>query len=296
MCGLGDNCVEVDMLTHPNVVGELKKICGKPIIFVTSAHFLYDDRNFFYYKTHRKMISVLQVISTLRPVVSVYYPHDLKDPIKEEEMPYLPLFDLFLSPLPNLQYLEKYLPVINVGWIKCVSGHARVMPDSFNPSRAVFFTGAYQYYLNAGMDFFYQEYKPLFDAGIAVKMPLWHDNDLFEDFLRQREVKVYPSNANSIDVMKENEVMFTQALSSVNVEASGLGKKVVYIKSDILDYKSPEKELEYFENIMYVDSPSAAAILDRGSILNNIPSISYFDFVKARESIMTCFENRMVLK
>jgi hypothetical protein len=274
------------MLTHPDVVRALRALEGKKVVFITSAHLLYDDENFFYYRTHRKIVSPLHVISTLAPVASVYYPHDLADPVKEEEIPYLPLFDLFLSPLAKLQALDAYLPVRQVGWIKRLPKVARVMPEDFNPGGKVFFTGAYQYYLKRGLDVFYKEYAPLFDAGIAVKMGYWHDNERFEEYLRARGVKVYPSQANSIHVMEENEVIFTQALSSVSTEACRLGKKVCYIRNSVLDYKDPERELEDAGHILFVETPEKAAALRSAAFAPNTPNMDYFDFVGARRAIL----------
>lgn len=282
----GHDCVEIDMLSHPDVMGALRALEGRTVVFLTSAHPLYDDQNFFYYKTHRKVVSALHVISTLKPVASIYYPHDLKDPVKEEELPYLPLFDLFLSPLEKLQALEALVPVKQVGWIKRQRSTARVMPEDFNPRRKVFFTGAYQYYLNLGFDHFYKEYAPLFDAGVAVKLPLWHETERFEEFLRARGVTVYPSHANSIHVMEENEVIFTQALSSVSIEACGIGKRVCYIKNSVLDYKDPLQELENMGHIFFAETPEQAAAVQNDAFLPNTPSLDYFDFPGALQAIL----------
>lgn len=288
----GDHCIEVDMLTHPDVVGELKALVDKPLVLVTSAHLLYDDKNFFYYKTHRKVVSVLHLISTLKPIASIYYPHDLKDLIKEEELDYLSLFDLFLSPFANLSFTDLNIPYVTVGWIKNLPNSKIEIWKGFNPSRMVFLMGAYQFYLNAGFEQFYQEYKPLFDLGIAVKLPLWHQHEMFEEFLKQRNVRVYPSSANSIDVMRENDVIFTQGLSSVGIEACGLGKKVVYLKHPQLDYVEPEKEFKNIGQIVYLNSPSDISSLRIDLIPENIAVMPYFDFSKARESIWNIYFER----
>ena len=292
MIAQGDPCVEIDMLHHPDVVGALRALEGKRLVFITSAHPLYDDQNFFYYKTHRKIISALHVISTLKPVAAVYYPHDLKDPVKDEEIPYLPLFDLFLSPLPELQALEEYLPVKQVGWIKRLRKTKRVMPKSFNPGGAVFFVGANQYYITNGMDLFYLTYKPLFDAGVAVKLARWHENERFESLLRLHGVKVYPSAANSVHVMEENEVIYSEALSSVVIEACRLGKKVCYIQNDTFDYRDPKREFDGVGKITWAKSPQQAARLRAGAMRSNEQSMNYFDMEGARAGILDVASTR----
>lgn len=286
MAAKGDPCIEVDMLIHPDVVGALRGLDGRVATFVTSAHLLYDARNFFFYRTERTVISPLHVISTLAPAAAVYYPHDLKDPVKPEEEPYLPLFDLLLSPLPALDRFNAYLPVRRVGWIKRSRKPDRVMPPEFNPGRAVFFTGAFQYYLNRGFQSFYDEFKPLFDAGIAVKFPVWHEAAAFEEFLRARGVGVYPSSSNSIHVMEENEVIFTQALSSVGIEACLLGRRVCYIRDTVLDYEDPVMELGNAGAITFVDTPEQAAALAPSALPKNPVTMDYFDFEGARRAIL----------
>jgi len=288
----GDDCVEIDMLTHPDVVGALRQLEGRPVVLLTSAHPLFDDKNFFFYKTHRKVVSALHVISTLNPVASVYYPHDLKDPIKEEEIFYLPVFDLLLSPFPGMQRFSELLSVVQVGWIKRVPKTERIMPEEFNPSRKVFFTGAYHYYLKLGMERFYDDFRVLFDSGVACKLTKSHENEAFEKFLRDRNVNVYPSHANSLHIMDENDVIFTQALSSVGLESCMLGKKVVYIRHGHLDYKDPEVELKGAGNITFVNSPQEAAALDRASLPGNTERMGYFDFALARSSVWEAY-NKM---
>ena len=286
MVAQGDPCIEIDMLTHPDVIQALRDLEGRLATFITSAHLLYDIQNFFFYRTNRQIVSPLHVISTLEPLSSVYYPHDLKDPVKPEEEPYLPLFDLFLSPLPALQYLDRYVPVKHVGWIKRVPKMAPVMPEDFNPSRAVFFTGAFQEYLNRGFQGFYDEFKPLFDAGVAVKFPQWHGAEEFEGFLRRRGVTVYPNSVNSIHVIEENELIFTQALSSVNTEACLLGRKVCYIRDTALDYKDPAVELKNVGSITFADTPEQAATLNLDAFQANADTMAYFDFAAARSAIL----------
>lgn len=285
-----DNCIEIDMLTEENVIEKLKALEGESLIFVTSAHPLYDHRNFFYYRTERRVFSALHVISTLKPVVSVYYPHDYKDPLKNEELHYLPLFDLLLWPfreaLPSA--LIKTEPV---GWIKNVET-APTESKSDGTGKAVFFLGAFQYYLDRGFETFYDDFADLFEAGISVKLPRWHGSGAFESFLVERGVAVHPSDAVSIEVMKAHDIIITHALSSVGVEACHLGKKVVYIKDPRFDYADPMVELQSAGSIAFIDSPSTLKHLDSGSLIRNSYSMQPFDFAHARQVILSEYAQR----
>ena len=292
MVAQGCDCVEIDMLTHPDPVATLKDLAGRELVFVTSAHPLYDDRNFFYYKTTRKIISALHIISSLEPRLNVFYPHDYKDPIKEEELSYLALFDLLLWPFSRTP--EEYDDLViskSVGWIKHqpradAAGAERRYP-------AVFFLGAYQYYLNAGFDRFFYDFEDLLTSGVAVKLARWHDNDLFEEYLRSRGVDVVPSEANSIEVMESCDVVISHALSSVAVEACHLGKRVVYIRDPRFDYKDPIAEFRGVGNIAFVDSALTASRLDASGLKANAPQMKRFDFQAAHNAIITAYRGRV---
>ncbi len=285
MAAHGDECVEIDMLVHPDPETTLKSLVGKSVVFITSAHFLYDITNFFFYRTHRAVISPLHVIATLAPVASVYYPHDLKDPIKPEEVPYLPVFDLLLSPMDSLEQYAGLVKTVHVGWIKRQRRQSASAPEAPHASRRVFFPGSYQFWLNRGIGPFLEHYAPLFDAGIAVKLPRWHDNGVFEEALLARGIHTYSSEANSIDVMEANDVIYTEALSSVGVEACALGKRVCYIRNAELDYRDPLEEFAHVGRIHFADSPHEASELAVDALPSNVSSLGYFDFDKAQTAI-----------
>lgn len=281
----GFKCLEIDLLASDNPDKHLRDLVGKPIVFLTSAHPLYDERNFTFYRADRKVVSALHVISTLKPIVSVYYPHDYKDPIKEEELAYLSLFDLLLWPFESApaRYMQK-TEVACVGWIKYVE---RGLVERPIPKReAVFFLGAYQYYLRAGIDRLVEDFSDLLHSGVAIKLPRWHDNESVESYLRQSGADVIASNENSIEVIENSELVIAHALSSVAVEACHLGKRVVYIRDPRFDYKDPILEFRDAGKIAFVDSPQTAASFHRGEAPANQRSMLAFNFHDAQDAII----------
>lgn len=265
---------------------ELTEIGNRSLVFVTSAHLLYDRRNFFYYLTERNIVSALHIISTLKPIASVYYPHDYKDPIKDEEINYLSLFDLLLWPYVEKDArLDGIITTQTVGWIKYIRNRDVLLPPMQENGGRVFFLGAYQTYLNAGMETFYDDFAELFAAGLSVKLPRWHDNEQFEQMLVNRGVAVYPSDTNSIDVMCANEVIVTHALSSVVLEGCQLGKSVIYIQNPRFDYLDPQESFRDAGNVVFVDSPSAAVQAIKSPLPRNRTTMLPFDFEAARTAI-----------
>lgn len=286
MTRMKDHCIEVDLLTHPNPITALKELRGQEIVLITSAHLLYDYNNFSFYRTDREIVSVLHLISTLKPTVSVFYPHDYQDPIKIEEFSYLPLFDLLLWPFLNPdQRLKNLVKTKVVGWIKDVPNSDKRITKIRDHGRWVFFLGAYQYYLNAGFEKFFLDFSSLLSTGIAVKLPRWHENDLFEIDLAHRGVKVYPSDANSISIMRENDVIVTHALSSVTREACDLGKHVIYISNSAFDYLDPKTQYQDAGNIAFVNDPATAVFLKDRPLPPNRETMLQFNFEAARTAI-----------
>lgn len=279
---VGDTCVEIDMLTCEETIGSLRELIGHELVFITSAHLLYDWNNFFYYRTARDVVSPLHIISTLQPVASIYYPHDYKDPVKEEELPYLDLFDLLLWP-DQTRFPPGKIEIFPVGWIKFTAGGKDKLPD--NSGGVVFFPGALQYYLNRGAEHFYNDFSDILDAGAAVKLARWHGTEQLEALLRDRGVIVYPSTANSVEVMDANQIIITQALSSVALEACHLGKPIIYIRDDRFDYQNPLSEYRGCGSIAYAGSPAAAAHLITQPLSSNRRTMMPFDFVGARAKI-----------
>jgi len=286
----GDRCVEIDMLTEQDCVGRLQDLIGQPLVFVTSAHPLYDQRNFFYYKTERRVVSALHIIATLRPKLSVFYPHDYKDPIKEEEVNYLPQFDLLLWPFDEVPVsYRRLVQTVPVGWIKNPLGAEEIHSVD---GKAVFFLGAFQYYLHAGIESFYDDFAEMLGSGVAVKLPRWHDSEKFEAFLRARDVDVYPSDENSVEIIKSCEIVITHALSSVGMEACHLGRKVIYLRDRRFDYKDPLLEFGAAGNISYVNSPSAVATVRAAGLVPNRYSMAEFNFPAVREHILSEYKKR----
>ena len=289
----GDTCIEIDLLKSKDVIKKIKSLIGKEVIFITSSHFLLDEKNFSYhYKNTGNIYCPLEIISILNPVCSIYYPHDLTEPIKEEEIFYLHLFDLFLSPLNNLNYLKKYIPMSYVGWIKNVKKNAESLTAHINTSKKVFFS-VYQVHLNKGLDLYYKKYKSLFDLGVAVKLPYWSESEKFENYLINRGVNVYPNKMNSLEIMKENEIIYTQALSSTVLESSMLGKKIIYILDNELDYKDPKIEFKNEKNIYFAKNAIDASTINPDSIKKTESRMDYFNFTKAREEIWKTYNYKV---
>jgi hypothetical protein len=62
--------------------------------------------------------ALVEIIARLRPVYTVYYPHDLSQPLLTEEVAKLPLIDLYLAPSQQERMFTGLTDIRTVGWIK----------------------------------------------------------------------------------------------------------------------------------------------------------------------------------
>jgi len=105
-----------------SVYEDLKEIQNKNTVFITSFHPLLDTENLT--RSGIKNVNCaapLEIMDYIKPVKSIYYPHDLTPFFCDYEMPWCNLFDLFLLPFKNnLFYKIKTdgCNVLEVGWIK----------------------------------------------------------------------------------------------------------------------------------------------------------------------------------
>lgn len=115
----GYSCVEIDTAYELDQKGKLDTLKGKQVVLVTCAHVFFDKLNInMIYPTYPDSYSVLEVMDYLKPVRSIYYPHDLMDGFSHADKDYFSLFDYYLSPLPVNAHGNRYCPVVNVGWVK----------------------------------------------------------------------------------------------------------------------------------------------------------------------------------
>ncbi|CAN0459415.1 unnamed protein product, partial [Ectocarpus fasciculatus] len=62
--------------------------------------------------------ALVEIIAALQPAYTVYYPHDLSQPLLTNESSCLGLIDLYLATSPLEQMFSADTSVVEVGWIK----------------------------------------------------------------------------------------------------------------------------------------------------------------------------------
>ncbi|OPA75650.1 hypothetical protein BVG16_20145 [Paenibacillus selenitireducens] len=223
MVKLGYECVEVDMMKHPSTISTLQSLIGRKVVLITSAHLFFDKMNFknIHFDAHGSNVHILAVLEGLNPIRKVYYPHDLIEPLNPPEFPWLPLFDVFLSPLPHLKHYERYTKVVEVGWIKKLEPTPPIIKGRLN---IVHLLSEFIVYNRIGFESTFQYWCAIWNQGVSVKLPKWPGYKEFEIELINKGINVYSAEKNIFEIINENDVIITNSSSSVNTEASLSGR------------------------------------------------------------------------
>lgn len=237
----GYNCVEIDTAYEKDIKGKLDTLKGKDVILVTCAHVFFDKQNLKdIYPIYPDSISVLEVIDYLKPVKKIYYPHDIMDGFTHIDKDYFSLFDCYLSPLPCNAHGNRYCPVIDVGWIK----KNKIMSTRSNSGKNIKINhglGFFEFY-REDLESMYNTFQKIWNFNAKVKLPsgqLYRDD--YEKFFKNKNIVLYEDNANIYDLIDESDIVITNAVTAVSIEASLSGRKVINIYDEntriSLDYQ-----------------------------------------------------------
>lgn len=223
----GHQCIEIDALTIADSKTQIENLQGSEVVFITSAHFLLNEKNFkYFYPTDNHFYGTLEVMALLKPKASVYVPHDLTQPLIDFEKDYLNQFTTFCSPCePFTSVYSHYTQTREVGWIK----YPQKPNTIIRKQGAIWFLSDFILHLNWGVEKSFKLLAPILRQGVSIKFPLWPGSDEFETYFSKNGTHVFPSKANSIDLIQAHDIVLTNGLSSVIAESYFLGKTTVNI-------------------------------------------------------------------
>lgn len=281
-------CVEIDALTIGNSRNIINKLKGTDVVFVTSAHFLMDQKNFTdFYPTTKKFYSVLEIIALLKPIKTVYIPHDLTQPLIDYETEYLNQIDLFLTPSePYTSIYSQFCRVEEIGWIKyqASSNQEAKKRKNQNANKALWLISDYVLHKKMGVEASFEATNPILKQGVSIKFPIWFDTSKFESYYIKKGAFVYPSATNTIDLILQHDIIITNGLSSIIAESYLLGKTTV----NIMQYAHFGNELEYlhtnFPDMIFYEN-IVDFKLSQVPKKTNKPTLKPFDMQKAIDLI-----------
>lgn len=270
----GHTCIEIDPLKYKESKEKIEKLKEKEVIFVTSAHFLLNEKNFkYFYPSENHFYGALEVMALLQPHASIFVPHDLTQPVIDYEKEYLNQFTAFCSPCePFTSTYAHYTKSVEMGWIKYKHKPKTIL----RKQGALWFLSDFILHLNWGVEKSFEILQPILSQGISIKFPNWPGSDEFEKYFTGQGIHVFPSTENSIDLILAHDIILTNGLSSVIAESYFLGKTTV----NIMEGSHYGDEKRYIQSLF----PS----------LHFVPTIHEFDLrniqIKKTPSVLQPFQ------
>ncbi len=284
---MGFDAFEVNLFEGGDPTTILRALKNRDVVFLTSAHLLRGAYSLqkIYPEIAGACFAPVELISELRPICSVYYPHDLVEPIVLEEDLFIDCFDIYLIPEPHMGFYEDRLFCQNVGWIK----HRGVPVTNPKVSR-VWPISEFIGLRKQGLERSSKLLAPLLQQDVAIKFPQWWGHQEFEDYYRSLGLQVIDAGTNTFDCILNADLVVSNGMSSVVAEAYLSGKNVIHVGSSHVQ----RQRFSHYSDIYFVSWDSLSEIR-----LNEIafrggrqPSLKPFDFALALETITGWLEGK----
>ncbi|WP_188890006.1 hypothetical protein [Paenibacillus radicis (ex Gao et al. 2016)] len=296
----GYEVIEIDFGKFKgNVYEYLEEHLGGPIVYITSAHTNLSLRVAshiapIFTTLYPNYVSPLEMIAYLKPLVSMYIPHDLLTPYGDtnlNEYRFLDVFDYILAPYQAAEVermiASKGTKVYEAGWIKYVSDykHYRNTQESSEPIEMMLFVSMVEHLRTKyGVNGFVDYLLPLLRSNVHIKLPVWKDIEIIEVALKEIQgVEVVSAQEDSISLIQRSHIVICNGASSIHAEATLLGKPTICLLDDEgITAEDQKKKLEHLHNLHFYDYRSKQAIPD--DLLENIrqksirPILKNFDF------------------
>lgn len=226
-----------DVLTLPHSElpreAELERLTREPFILLTSSHFTRGKQILHeYYPDIAIQNEFLELLHHCRPLLSVFYPHDLSTPLVVNEAVQLGSFDLVLWPTRFFGYQPYPRKLVTTGWIGFSSDYR---PPAFRSHNSVFlFSDICMHRSSLGVAGTFDKLAPILECGTAIKFPYWPGHEEFESYFSERGAMVIPAETKAGDLILDSRVIVSNSVSSISVEASLMGTPVINLIEDYL--------------------------------------------------------------
>jgi hypothetical protein len=237
---------KLDLLTEKHPRDILNTFIGRETVFVTANHFIMDRANYLratWFSS--ESIAPLEIMDLLKPVKSVFYPHDLFE-FAEMDKPFIDLFDVILWPYRNnwFYYLCNEVERTEiVGWIKKRQSprrentgekdieHLRLL---YLPSNL--YTCFNKYGVEGWANILDGHLSNMNDAIDVVNIKLVNldkkEFDRFAQLLQNKGYRVLNKALSVFELLDRYDLVMTDGISSVVYECALSGRPVISIIGD----------------------------------------------------------------
>lgn len=286
---LGHRSIECDM-AQPDWRDRLNNLSDTRKILVASHHPFVDRHIYrtFYHRDH-DVLSVYEMIEWLKPIASFFIPHDLTEPLKNEEICALPLFDAIFMPTAHYWCYQRHTQVVVAGWIKADPQAEWTETSDFS---IAFMPTELGYYSRQGPELFLKNFGRLLECRPHVKFPLFPDLEPLIDIAESFHCRVWPAETTSSSIISQSDIVVTNACSSIAMEAALAGVPVICITDGVHTAAVQRSVFAAYPEIRIAACDEAASWLkqmqdDLGNRPKRQPSeILPFDFAKVTETVL----------
>jgi len=240
----GHDVLEVDMYSHDWRARLEEFRLEGPFNLVTSHHAYMDrHRHLMEFGVDVDIDSTPELIRKFQPRKIFYVPHDVTEPIKDEELWFIKNFDAVLAPNASWWWLSDLSEIIDVGSIKIYENSISCVHD------ITFFPSEISFYIRAGWECFLGKFGGVIHLKPRIKFPKFPGIKDFEDRLREIGCEVIDSTLNSFPLISNSKIIISNGLSSVLSEASSAEVPSVCVMDGV---HPPATQLALFENHPFV--------------------------------------------
>ncbi|MFT5489496.1 MAG: hypothetical protein ACI9JL_002044 [Paracoccaceae bacterium] len=288
----GHRCAELHATPEHSIAGELASVIADPApkVLVTSSHFSWDDRYMMSAMGVPDCPALVEIIAALQPIYTVYYPHDLSQPLLTNETSCLPLIDLYLAATPLERMFSRGTHVKEVGWIKTPSDIG-VPADRWG--RGLWLTMSMEYILvENGTEKTLGYIEKWLHDWLSIKFAPFPQFAELEGILTDRGINIIDHNMTPPDAARHFDFVVTNGESSVVRESAMMGIPTYIVTGIGLFGKTSSRNIWQFNDLKNVHIVETLDDIP-DETRHTPPTMLPFDMDTAIDAIVTGYEQNV---
>lgn len=202
----GYECYHINDDQHPNPKQFFEQFKGKQVTLITADHMnLQHNEN---------CITTKDLIKYLKPAKSVFTMHDLAIHAVTDD---LSPFDVIMLPHDNWRGIFKHKNIHIVGYPRFIHAYRT------SRYKSIFFVSSVYVLIERSAQSIVQNFQFFLENGVAFKFPKYHNIEKLETIIKDNGGEVIDNRIESFKLLLQTDIAFSNASSSICVEASMAG-------------------------------------------------------------------------
>lgn len=202
----GYECYHFNDDQHDNPIQYLDQFKGKKFTLITADHMNL--------ALNSNCITTREFIKQYKPTRSIFTMHDLAIHAVTDD---LSQFDLVLIPHSNWSHLFKHNNIKIVGYPRFIHAHKT------SKFKSIFFVSSVYVLINRAESEILNSFGFFIDNNVAFKFPKFSNIQRLENIISSNGGQVINHNIESFKLLLQTDIAFSNASSSISIEASIAG-------------------------------------------------------------------------